>query len=176
MPRKKPEPVELSAFRTDGSEERCQPHVNCKSHDNPHVGAAIDKHKSSFLIVTISAAYLLGKGANRSRHTNKKPRRGVLQGFYRNWCASAFAGWGRMRCNQTHNTLTGSRRWIRKGIDAASSHRDQEGRGQLNPRMVGSGAATGPFGGVPNADLNHLSQIRFVLLFNGVRIQESSFM
>jgi hypothetical protein len=71
---------------------------------------------------------ILVESTDRSRHTNKKPRRGVLQGFYRNWCASAFAGWGRMRCNQTHNTLTGSRRWIRKGIDAASSHRDQGGQ------------------------------------------------
>src|SRR5262249_42702558 len=33
---------------------------------------------------------------------------GVLQGFYRNWCASAFAGWGRMRFNQTHNMRTSS--------------------------------------------------------------------
>jgi hypothetical protein len=53
-------------------------------------------------------------GADISRHTNKKPRRGALQGFYRNWCASVFAGWGRMRFIQTHNMRTGSRRWIRR--------------------------------------------------------------
>ena len=65
MPWEKPEPVELPAFRTDGSKEGCQPHVQCKSRDTAQIGAAGDNHKSSLLIATISLAYRIGKTQRR---------------------------------------------------------------------------------------------------------------
>ena len=65
MPWEKPEPVELPAFRTDGSKEGCQPDVQCKSRDTAQIGAAGDNHKSSLLIATISLAYRIGKTQRR---------------------------------------------------------------------------------------------------------------
>src|SRR5262249_60290930 len=59
---------------------------------NPSTGLLLPplcKLQSHFLMSHIRKAMGSG-GADISRHTNKKPRRGALQGFYRNWCASAF--------------------------------------------------------------------------------------
>src|SRR5262249_34713414 len=53
---------------------------------------------------------LVEMNGHRPKPTYKQEApKGTLQGFYRNWCASAFAGWGRMRFSQTHNMRIGSR-------------------------------------------------------------------
>ena len=47
------------------------------------------------------------KGADRSGHKKEAPRRSPPGLLSMNWCASAYAGWGRMRFNQTLNVRVG---------------------------------------------------------------------
>ena len=63
-------------------------------------------------------------GADISRHTNKKPRRGALQGFYRNWCASAFCRVGSDALHSNPQYANGFPKVDQEAIDAASGFRD----------------------------------------------------